>query len=359
MEMAAGLTEMSIFVTGLVVGKFAPLHRGHQFLLERASAQCSRLIILSYAKPERDGSPPERRETWLKHLYPQATVVVIDDDRLAQWCREVGAPVRAIPHDNAEADNHRQFVAWLLRELIGQRVDAVFTSEAYGDGFARVLSESQHNAPVVQHVLVDIDRLHVPISATRIRSDVHAYREWLDPFVYASFIQRIALLGGESTGKTTLAQALAQELNTTWVPEYGRELWERRGGELRFEDMLHIAETQLAHEQHLACGAHRYLVCDTTPLTTLIYSEELFGRADPQLRALAQRSYDRVFLCGTDFGFVQDGTRRDAAFQARQQTWFRQRLSLAGTRFMELAGSIPERLVQVIEVLSRPEAART
>jgi nicotinamide riboside kinase len=39
-------------------------------------------------------------------------------------------------------------------------------------------------------------------------------------------VRRIALLGGESSGKTTLARALAQSLGTSWVPEYGRQRWE-------------------------------------------------------------------------------------------------------------------------------------
>lgn len=342
---------MSPFATGLVVGKFAPLHRGHQFLLDRASAQCRRLIILSYAKPEREGSPAERREAWLKHLYPQAMVQVMDDARLAQWCRTVGVPARAVPDDDAGDEDHRQFVAWLLRELIGERVDAVFTSEAYGDGFARVLSQAQHHAPVVQHVLVDLDRCHVPISATRIRADVHRHREWLDPSVYASFVQRIALLGAESTGKTTLAQALAETLDTAWVPEYGRELWERRGGVLQFDDMLHIAQAQLAREQHWAHRAQRYLLCDTTPLTTLFYAQAMFGHADARLRHLARQPYDWVFLCGAEFGFVQDGTRRDAAFQGRQQRWFRQKLGQSTNRFMELSGPIPGRVAQVLQAL--------
>jgi nicotinamide riboside kinase len=48
------------------------------------------------------------------------------------------------------------------------------------------------------------------------------------PQVYADHVQRVAFIGGESSGKTTLARVLAERLQTVWVPEYGRTLWEQR-----------------------------------------------------------------------------------------------------------------------------------
>ena len=80
-------------------------------------------------------------------------------------------------------------------------------------------------------------------------------------------------------------------------------------------------------ESLLAEQARRWLVCDTSPLTTLFYSQELFGSADPELVALAERHYDRVLLCKPDFEFVQDGTRRDTAFREHGHRWYQAELA--------------------------------
>lgn len=137
----------------------------------------------------------------------------------------------------------------------------------------------------MRHVSVDPARKAVPVSGSAIRNDPHGLREYLSPIVYASFIERVCFLGGESSGKSTLSQALAARLETSWVAEYGRELWEERGGNLEREDMLLIAKTQLERERGSGLVANRWLICDTSPLTTLFYSHALFGRAEPDLEA--------------------------------------------------------------------------
>ena len=163
--------------------------------------------------------------------------------------------------------------------------------------------------------------------------------------------RRICLLGGESTGKTSLAEALAQVLDEPWVPEYGRELWEARGGSLEFEELLHIARVQVAREEQAERLARQYLVCDTSPLTTLFYSLELFGRADPRLEALARRPYDLVVLCGEDFAFVQDGWRRDPDFRHRGQSWYQERLAEYGMSWFEVHGPLADRVRRMRELL--------
>ncbi|MDP3615664.1 MAG: ATP-binding protein, partial [Rubrivivax sp.] len=129
-------------------------------------------------------------------------------------------------------------------------------------------------------------------------------------------VRRIALLGGESSGKTTLARALAGHLGTVWVPEYGRQLWEERRQTLAVDELLHVARTQMAWENDHATRAKGWLVCDTTPLTTLQYCLHDHGQAPAELHALAQRRYDLTVLCLPDFDFVQDGCRRDDAYRA-------------------------------------------
>lgn len=184
------------------------------------------------------------------------------------------------------------------------------------------------------------------------RTDVHRHREWLDPVVYASFVERVCFLGGESTGKSTLSAELASRMGTAAVAEYGRELWEAKDGKLEFQDLLKIAREQVRREKIAARQAHRFLFCDTSPLTTLLYSLEMFGRADPELHDLARRTYDHVFLCVPDFPLVQDGTRRDEAFRQRQHKWYECELNARGISFTRLQRGIQDRVQSIVAALA-------
>jgi HTH-type transcriptional repressor of NAD biosynthesis genes len=338
---------------GLVVGKFCPLHRGHQHLLGHAQAACDILVVVSYTKPEFPGMLPHQREQWLAALYPQARRWVLDDERLAAHCHRLGLPVRGLP-DNAEGDHtHRQFMSWLLREVIQLSVDVVFTSEDYGPGFAAVLSQEQQRrgGPAVRHVAADPGRVTVPVSGTQLRADLHRQRSWLAPAVYGSFVRRAVLLGGESTGKSTLAATLAARCGTVHAAEYGRECWEARQGRLEEADMLHIARTQVAREEALLATATRWLICDTSPLTTLLYANALFGGAVLALQELALRRYDCVFLCDPDVPFVQDGTRRDEDFRQWQHAWYLRELQARNIPYQLLQGDWNQREAVALKAL--------
>lgn len=341
------------FGTGLVVGKFAPLHRGHEALLQHAQARCERLLVVSYTAPEFARCDVAQRRAWLQRCCPDATVHVIDD----AWLRERGSALRLLPNDDPDAAQ-QHFLALLLRDVLHEPVDAIFASESYVQPTALKLAELL-GRPVAA-CSFDPGRVAVPISASRIRAEPHRHRSFLDPQVYAGFVARIALVGAESTGKTTLAQALAAHYGSVWAAEYGRELWEAQAGVLSEADLLRIGHAQVARENALLLQAHQVLVCDTTPLVTHGYSEAMFGRCDDTLAALSRRAYTHWFLCEPDFPMVQDGTRRDEAFRRWQHGWYDARLAERGIAFTRLAGSTTDRLAQVVSVVgpaSAPERA--
>ena len=341
------------FNCGLVVGKFAPLHRGHQLVIDTALEQCREVVLLSYCDPEIEGHPPELRERWLAELYPQALRYVVTNDKLAAWYPNESC---VMPPNDADDETHREFMADLLRHVIQREVDAVFSSESYGDGFAahltRYFRRWNSAAKPVRHISVDYAREVVPISGRVIRADVHSAKQWLHPAVYASFVQRIVCLGGESSGKSTLAAALAEQFNTLCAAEFGREWWMERGGQLSFDDLLFIGRKQVEREEQLARGATRYLFCDTSPLTTLFYCLDQFGLADPHLEALAARRYDLTLLCAPDFPFVQDGTRREPEFRMRQHEWYVREMKRRGVAYLEVRGDVEGRVREVRDTLA-------
>ena len=343
---------MSSYKRGLVVGKFCPLHLGHELLIKRAQEACEELLLVSYTKPEFPGLEPARRETWLRARFPQAHVVVLDDARLTALCAARGVPVRTLPHNDDDGELHRHFMGWLCWKVLDLPVDAVFSSEDYGPGFASVLERHYASGPVA-HVSVDQARMLVPVSGTLVRQDPHAHGAFLSPVVRADFVTRVCVLGGESSGKTTLTRALAAHFDTAWVAEYGRELWERQDGVLHYDDLLRIGREQLKREAQAAMTARRWLFCDTSPLTTYFYCVEMFGKAEPELARLAEHRYDLVVLCAPDFPFIQDGTRRDEDFRARQHAWYQAELARRGIAFAILGGSVRQRIAALAGLLQR------
>ncbi|HET7229668.1 MAG TPA: AAA family ATPase [Longimicrobium sp.] len=348
------------FRRGLVVGKFAPLHRGHELLIGRALDECDEVIVISYQSPEFPGYPAEVRERWLAARFPQTTRLVLTEERL-RAITGPGGPRRIPPNDGDPVED-RRFCGYLCQQVLGVTVDAVFTSEEYGDPFAaeltRYFRQTQPDAPEVRHVLVDRARERLPVSGTLLRADPHRHRRYLSAEVYASFVRRVCLLGGESTGKSTLAMTLARELGTEWVPEYGREIWMEKGGVLDFEDMEHIGRTQIRDEEEAAGRAERWIICDTSPLTTLFYSHQIFGRAAPALEQMAERAYDLTVLCVPDFAFVQDGTRHGGDFRHQQHAWYLRELESRGIPFLHATGSLDERVAQVGAAMESIDAIR-
>jgi HTH-type transcriptional repressor of NAD biosynthesis genes len=167
-------------------------------------------------------------------------------------------------------------------------------------------------------------------------------------------VRRLALLGGESTGKTTLARALAEQLHTAWVPEYGRQRWEELRATLSVEELVAVARRQIEWEDLASAYLDEpggWLICDTTPLTTLQYCLHDHGSAPPELQELARRRYDCVVLCEADFAFVQDGCRRDDGFRAEQQAWTVVRLKAMNVPFVRVIGSTAHRVDQVLREL--------
>jgi HTH-type transcriptional regulator, transcriptional repressor of NAD biosynthesis genes len=344
---------MRRYKNGLIVGKFAPLHKGHEFLINRAKEKCENVFIISYCNPEIAGFEAEKRQMWLQRLYPDLRHLIFDSARAAEKLD------LSMPLDSDSDDLHREFVANLWLKTVNRPLDLVFTSESYGDGFAQHLTnvfEAKSNFPPVRHKLVDLGRSAVPISGTQVRADVHAFKDFLSPVVYSSFVKRVCFLGAESTGKSTLVAVAAKRYRTNFVNEYGRDLWSEKGGSLEYEDMLRIAKRHIANEETVAGKSNRLMFIDTSPLTTLLYSYHMFDRAEPELLQLSYRPYDYTFLCAPDFEYVQDGTRAGRDFQTFQHQEYLRLLKERQVDFKILSGTVEDRMHIISETLSSKTA---
>ena len=166
--------------------------------------------------------------------------------------------------------------------------------------------------------------------------------------------KRIAILGPESTGKSTLAAALAAYFQEPWVPEVAREYLEKLHRPYAFEDLLQIARQQMQLEDELAGEAKSYLFCDTDLRVIQVWSLHRFGKIDPWvLKELERRTYDLILLCATDLPWQADPLREHPELEIREQL-FEQYLQLAkrsGFSYQIIAGDASERLRTAIEAV--------
>jgi HTH-type transcriptional repressor of NAD biosynthesis genes len=352
---------MKKFRTGLVVGKFSPLHYGHEYLINTAIDQCEDVVVISYSKPEFRHCEYKNRQMWFDERYPKANfpnvrVLVINPNT---WFEIMPGYEYEVPGNRDPEINHRDFCARVVLFHLHTSVDAVFSSEEYGNGFAEYLTEffrgELGSKRTVEHVNVDQKRQFMPISGTKIRREKAFLNTYTSAVVRSSFVKRLVLLGGESSGKTTLATALGEKFFQEPVWEYGRELTQKLGGtdRLRYEDLERIGEEQVLREHRAGGGARQDvpLICDTSPLTTMFYSEQMFGHVSPRLQELAKREYDFTILCAPTIPFEDDGTRFDPTFRDLGHAWYVRMLSAYNIPYLLVDGTVEERLAQVLKYI--------
>jgi HTH-type transcriptional regulator, transcriptional repressor of NAD biosynthesis genes len=318
---------------GLTLGKFAPLHKGHQFLIETALSEVDEVIILIYEAHETE-IPLYIRANWLRKLYPQTRVV------------EAWDGPQMVGNTPDICQTHEDYILGLLG---GEQISHFYSGEFYGDHISKALGA--HNR------LVDPDRCKYEISATMIRSDPYTFREYVHPIVYDELITRVVFLGAPCTGKTTLAEEMARQYETVWMPEYGRDYWEahQTGRRLSSEQLLVIARGHLERENELVYQAKRYLFVDTNALTTYQFALDYHGFALPALELLARQavnSYDLVFLCSDDIPYENTWDRSGSVKREVFQKCIIDDLEERQIAYVELEGVLMERVNAVKRELS-------
>ncbi|MEV4415624.1 AAA family ATPase [Catellatospora sp. NPDC049609] len=338
----------------MVVGKFYPPHAGHHHLIRTAAAAGAEVTVV-VAPSRRESIPLEVRLGWLREEHADTP-----------WVRFVGRydDMRVDYDDPAVWDAH----CAVFREAVGPRpVDVVFSSEKYGDELARRFG--------AVHVEVDTPRLAHPVSGSAVRADPVAHWAHLAAPVRAWFTRRVVVLGAESTGTTTMASALAGHYAarggvwaaTRWVPEYGRELTERKLAALRAADpaatvfdvswddadFAEVAREQSAAEDAAARDGSPLLVCDTDALATQVWQERYLGSSSPEVRALARRP--DLYLLTSDVGvpFDDDGLRDGEHLRGWMTGRFREVLAGSPVPVVELHGSHQVRLRTAVAACER------
>jgi HTH-type transcriptional repressor of NAD biosynthesis genes len=325
--------EKNLNSHGLYLGKFAPFHAGHEHVINEALKTVEHLTVLIYEAPGLTEVPLTRRANWIRDSNPEIEVIECPD-----------GPTD-VTYEITGMQAHEQYV---LKKLGESKITHFFSSEPYGEHMSAALGAID--------IRIDQGRERVPISATTIREDLYAHRRFLSPRVYFDHLIKVVLLGAPSTGKSTLAEKLAEHFKTTHMPEYGREYWELNNIQRRLtpEQLLEIAVTHRERELVLAHEANQYFFIDTNALTTKVFSQYYHGDSLPGLSELSNETkerYDLVILCGDDIPYDDTVDRSGETNRSDFQKSTIQELDEMGIKYHEVTGSIQDRISQVSRIL--------
>jgi HTH-type transcriptional regulator, transcriptional repressor of NAD biosynthesis genes len=329
------------------VGKFYPPHAGHHLLVRTAAATCDRVtVVIMAASAQSESIPIALRVAWMREEHRarrNVTVLGTIDDN---------------PYDYASDAVWRAHLALMnrvIRWVTDVPVDAVFTSERYGEELARRIG--------ARHVCVDLDRALETVSGTTVRADPVAAWDHLASGVRAWFARRVVVVGGEQTGKTTLAGDLAAALRTRGgafgltrsVGDHGKQLAADLLARARAEAQLDpgraaalarptpesqhfyaIAAEQNRLEDEAARAGGPVLVCDTDAFSTALSHERCLGRRSDEVESLARVHPLYLLAHPEDVAFHEDARREmERSWMTRLLT---ERLVATGRRWCCVRG---------------------
>lgn len=172
----------------------------------------------------------------------------------------------------------------------------------------------------------------------------------------------VAVLGAESTGKTTLCRDLAAYFSGPWVPEYMRTYlqakWDKQQLTCTWDDLLPIAQGQIELENKLAKQADQtpdnthYLFCDTSLFELMVYANWYYGDCPEALtKAALAHHYDLILLTEVDIPWVADDLRDSPHQREEISAYFASQLNIHQKPFCYIAGDRDERVRQVVKWL--------
>jgi HTH-type transcriptional repressor of NAD biosynthesis genes len=284
-------------------GSFDPLHLGHISDIIKAAAVCEELYVMISWCEGRESTSKELRYRWIlnctKHL-PNVRIILVED--------------QAVSKEVYNTDYYWEKGARDIKNAIGKPIDAVFCGSDY------LGTNRFESLYCPESAVIYFDREEVPISSTEIREWASAHWDYLPEVCKDYYARKVLVVGGESTGKSTLVQNLALAYNTNYVAEYGRVTADYAGGEdFMLADDLH--ENLLRQRINIIDAAkksNRILFVDTDAITTLFYSRfllqnqkqiEVCEKLATAINEMTQ--WDLVLFLEPDVEFIQDGTRNE------------------------------------------------
>lgn len=167
-----------------------------------------------------------------------------------------------------------------------------------------------------------------------------------------SGITRIALIGPESSGKTTLCRDLADHYQSVWVPEFARDYVAALGRKYTVEDIVYCYNQQLKQEKELMAKANKYIFSDTELIIAKVWSEDVFKKVPKWIEEnLETTKYDFYLLTYYDLPWKHDPVRENPHRREFLFEWYKGELEGRHFQFSVIHGTGEERILNAISAI--------
>jgi NadR type nicotinamide-nucleotide adenylyltransferase len=170
-------------------------------------------------------------------------------------------------------------------------------------------------------------------------------------------LKKVVIIGPESTGKSMLSEQLAKHYDTKWVPEYAREYLLKHGKNYSYDDLLTIANGQLALEDKVSSEVNNSLVfIDTDMYVMKVWCEFVFGKCHRFiLDQIIERKYDLYLLCNVDLEWVKDELREYPDLKSRLRLYYMYKDIMVNQSapWVDISGNYEERLKKAIKAVDK------
>ncbi len=168
----------------------------------------------------------------------------------------------------------------------------------------------------------------------------------------SSSILRVALIGPESTGKTTLCEKLAQHYNTISNPEYSRNFVESLERKYSESDVIHCFEKQISLERELLKRANKILFADTEAIMSKVWLEDVFNSSSSLIEQnIREHPYDLYLLTSPDLAFENDPVRENPHRREFFFDWYEKELRSRNLNYQIIEGVGLERMENAIKAI--------
>jgi HTH-type transcriptional repressor of NAD biosynthesis genes len=341
---------------GLILGKFAPFHNGHKYLIDTAVEKCEKLTVLICSLPYEE-IPGELRYQWLKEQYSTNSNVEIV---------HVVDTAREYPVNDNDDSFWDVWTGLIMREMFNKKFDVIFTSEEYGSEISKRMNFKYPNLKM-EYYDVDKNRLTIPVSGTDVRTKTWDFWDYIPMHVRPYFMKKIIFMGPESCGKTVMSEKVSAYFDSECVPEFGRTYTDYLSdNELQIElrDFVKIAGGHsklirtVANNNVHAESINRYhdklLFIDTDFITTRIWSEIYMRNISPELSEFENDYMQRgdvYFLMKPDVEWINDGTREFPHLREWHFDRIKKELEKRNLPFLIIEGNYEERYQMVMSHL--------
>ncbi|AYL95815.1 AAA family ATPase [Mucilaginibacter celer] len=314
---------------GFVFGKFLPFHKGHEALIRFALSKCDFVTVLICCS-DKEVLPGDVRQRWIGESFAGIHQLEI---RIFNYL-ESELPNTSQSSRKVSAVWARQFKTLLPGYTV------VITSEPYGAFVAGFMN--------IKHIPFDPDRSRFSISASAIRSDLFSNWNFLPAAVKPFYAIKIAILGTESVGKSTLSEQLAEHYNSSLVPEAGRDLI-ADSNSFTYNDLLRVSHEHSKRVKATMAGDNPLIIMDTDLHITMSYSRFVFDKELELTDEISSVDKSHLYLyLVNDVPHVQDGTRLDLERRNALDASHRRVLFDNNIPFIELKGSWEERFTAAL-----------